>query len=97
MVRAQLADDPFLVTLPPTSKTFNMNRGSSNKYALIVVNKNKSTKKSFSSIESLDGNIYSIPNEDSGYSALAIKLLTEFMSLQKIPGSIPPSPAVLIK
>jgi hypothetical protein len=97
VVRAQLADDPFLVTLPPTSKTFNMNRGSSNKYALIVVNKNKSAKKSFSSIESLDGNIYSIPNEDSGYSALAIKLLTEFMSLQKIPGSIPPSPAVLIK
>lgn len=97
VVRAQLEDPPYMLTLPPTDKTFNMNRGKANQYALFVTNKNKETPRPFSSIESLNGNTYSIPSEDSGYSALSIKLLSQFMSLQKIPGSIPPSPAVLIK
>ncbi|OIN01173.1 hypothetical protein A9236_08420 [Polynucleobacter sp. QLW-P1DATA-2] len=97
VVKAQLAEKPYIVTLPPTATTFNSNTGKSNEYALFVVNKNQSTPRPFSSIEGLDGNLYSIPSENNGYSPLAIKLLSQFMSLQKIPGSIPASPSVLLK
>ena len=80
-----------------SATTFNSNTSKSNEYALFVVNKNQSTPRPFSSIEGLDGNLYSIPSENNGYSPLAIKLLSQFMSLQKIPGSIPASPSVLLK
>lgn len=97
VVRAQLAEKPYLVTLPPTATTFNDNKGNLNRYALFVVDKDKPTKKPFSSIEGLDGDVYSIPSENHGYSSLSIKLLSQLMSLQKIPGSIPSSPSVLLK
>ncbi|MBU3577726.1 hypothetical protein [Polynucleobacter sp. UK-Kesae-W10] len=97
VVKAQLAQQPFLLKLPPTPTTFNDNRSEINKYALLVVNKDKPTQKPFSIIESLDGFTYSIPSEENGYSPLTIKLLSQLMSLQKIPGSIPASPSVLLK
>ena len=97
VVKAQLAEKPYMVTLPPTATTFNSNTSKTNQYALFVVNKNQSTPRPFSNIEGLDGNLYSIPSENNGYSPLAIKLLSQFMSLQKIPGSIPASPSVLLK
>lgn len=97
VVKAQLAEKPYMVTLPPTATTFNSSTSKSNEYALFVVNKNQSTPRPFSNIEGLDGNLYSIPSENNGYSPLAIKLLSQFMSLQKIPGSIPASPSVLLK
>jgi hypothetical protein len=97
VVKAQLAEKPYLVTLPPTAGTFNDNQDKVNRYALLVVDKDKPTKKPFSSIEGLDGDVYSIPSENHGYSSLSIKLLSQLMSLQKIPGSIPSSPSVLLK
>ena len=97
VVKAQLAEKPYLVTLPPTASTFNPSNDKFNQYALLVVEKDKPAKKSFSSIEGLDGDLYSIPSENNGYSALTIKLLSQLMSLQKIPGSIPSSPSVLLK
>jgi len=97
VVKAQLADPPYMLTLPPTATTFNSNKSASNEYALLVVDKDKPQQRPFSSIEGLDGSIYSIPSQNNGYSPLAIKLLTQFMSLQKIPGSIPASPSVLLK
>ena len=97
VVKAQLADPPYMLTLPPTATTFNSNKSTSNQYSLLVVDKDKPLPKPFSSIEGLDGSIYSIPGQNNGYSPLAIKLLAQFMSLQKIPGSIPASPSVLLK
>jgi hypothetical protein len=97
VVKAQLADPPYILTLPPTATTFNSNKSTSNKYALLVVDKDKPQARPFSSIEGLDGHVYSIPSQNNGYSPLAIKLLAQFMSLQKIPGSIPTSPSVLLK
>ncbi len=97
VVRAQLNTPPYLVTLPPTATTFRDNKGSKNEFALFIVDKNKPTPKPFAAIEALDDSIYSIPSQDNGYSPLAIKLLAQFMSLQKIPGSIPASPSVLLK
>ncbi|MBU3595010.1 hypothetical protein ICN10_01175 [Polynucleobacter sp. 86C-FISCH] len=97
VVKAQLADPPYMLTLPPTATTFNSNKSASNEYSLLVVDKDKPQPRPFSSIEGLDGSVYSIPSQNSGYSPLAIKLLSQFMSLQKIPGSIPASPSVLLK
>jgi hypothetical protein len=97
VVKAQLADPPYMLTLPPTATTFNSNKKTLNEYALLVVDKDKPQPRPFSSIEGLDGSVYSIPSQNNGYSPLAIKLLSQFMSLQKIPGSIPASPSVLLK
>ncbi|QWD67723.1 hypothetical protein AOC21_06665 [Polynucleobacter sp. VK25] len=97
VTKAQLAENSYMVTLPPTATTFSSKTNNSNEYAIFVVYKNQSSTRPFSSIESLDGNTYSIPSENNGYSPLTIKLLSQFMSLQKIPGSIPASPSVLLK
>lgn len=97
VVRAQHADKPYIVTLPPSAETFNANKGPLNHNALLIVDKNKPSNKPFAMIDSLEGITYSIPNENNGYSSLAIKLLAQLMSLQKIPGSIPTSPSVLLK
>jgi hypothetical protein len=97
VVRAQQQEHPYLVTLPPTSSTSNDPNGQSNQFALLVVNKDKLSGKSFASVEALDGSQYSISSENNGYSPTIIKLLAQFMTLQKIPGSIPVSPTVLIK
>lgn len=97
VIRAQHADKPYIVTLPPSPSTFNTNRGPLNQNALLIVDKDKPSIKPFAIIEGLDGSTYSIPSENNGYSSLAIKLLAQLMSLQKIPGSIPTSPSVLLK
>lgn len=97
VVRAQLADKPYLVTLPPTATSINSNKGKLNQYALLIVDKDNPTPKPFAIIEGLDSGIYSIPSTDNGYSSLSIKLLSQLMSLLKAPGSIPASPSVLLK
>jgi hypothetical protein len=98
VVKAQLrSNDPYMVTLPVTAGTYNPKNGQSNQYALLVVNKDKTSTKPFASATSLFGGKYFIPGENIGYSADTIKLLGQFMTLQKIPGSIPSSPAVLLK
>ena len=98
VVKAQLrSNDPYMVTLPVTAGTYNPKNGQSNQYALLVVNKDKTNTKPFASATSLFGGKYFIPGENIGYSADTIRLLAQFMTLQKIPGSIPSSPAVLLK
>jgi hypothetical protein len=97
VVKAQLADKPYIVTLPPSAGTFNNNKGTLNRDALLIVNKDKPTPKPFAMIEGRDGATYTIPSDDNGYSPMAIKLLSQLMSLQKLPGSIPASPSVLLK
>ncbi|MBU3606984.1 hypothetical protein [Polynucleobacter nymphae] len=93
---AQLANPPYLVTLLPTEDTIAKKTNESNRYALFVVNRNKNGK-TFSTMDALDDNTYSIPRENNGYSTLVINILSQFQALAKSPGSIPSSPAVLIK
>ena len=93
---AQLADPPNLVTLRPSDTTFVKKATESNRFALFVVNRNASNK-SFASMDAADENFYSIPRENNGYSTMVINLLAQFQTLAKSPGSIPSSPAVLIK
>jgi len=93
---AQLADPPYLVTLLPSENTTAKRSTESNRYALFVVNRNKDGK-TFTTMEALNDNTYSIPRENNGYSTLVINILAQFQGLAKSPGSIPSSPAVLIK
>ena len=95
---AQLrSSNPYLVTLPPTASTFNGKDGESNQYALLVINRNADQKRSFASYEALDGNVYTIPRANNGYSSIIIDMLTQFQTLAKVPGSVPPSPAVILR
>jgi hypothetical protein len=98
VVSAQLrSSNPYLLTLPPTLSTFNSKAGESNQYALLVINKNMYQKRPFASYEALDGSIYTIPRVNNGYSSIIIDMLTQFQTLAKVPGSVPPSPAVILR
>lgn len=64
---------------------------------LLVIKKDPEiATKTIASIE-YDGAVYAIPAQNNGYSAMVLDILSQFLSLNKIPGSIPPSPAVLVK
>jgi hypothetical protein len=86
-----------MVKLPPSETTRPRKAGESNQYALLVVRKNDPSGKSFASIKNLDGDIYSIPTENNGYSAMVIRIISQLLSLNKIPGSIPSSPGILLR
>ncbi len=40
---------------------------------------------------------YSIPKENNGHSVAVLNIMTQLINLLKVPGSIPPSPSVLVK
>lgn len=95
---AQIQAAPRMTFLEPTAIS-NQQKKSLNeeKVPLLVINKNPPLgTKSIATID-YDGDTYSIPAENNGYSALVINVLSEFLNLNKIPGSIPASPAVLVQ
>lgn len=63
---------------------------------ILVVNKNNGAGRAFAEID-YEGDRYSIPSENSGSSTQVMSLLTGIVSLNKVPGSLPQTPAVLIK
>lgn len=65
-------------------------------WPLIVANSSSSNSRPLAKVE-YDGMEYSIPSENNGYSVGVLNLLTQLVNLLKVPGSIPASPAVLIK
>ena len=85
-----------MVTTPPVEAVHSRKDGQSNQHALLVVQKN-ATGPYFASVNSLDGNKYSIPATNNGYSTQVINLVSQLLTLNKVAGSVPPSPAVLIK
>jgi len=97
VVAAQNQAKPFMVTLPPSETTRPRKVGENNQYALLVVGKNDPAGKSFASIKNLDGDVYSIPSESNGYSPMVIRIISQLLSLNKIPGSIPSSPGILLR
>lgn len=64
-------------------------------YPMIVIEGNSKEKPI--AIINYDGSTYSIPDRKDTYSSLTFNLLSQFFNLTKVPGSVPPSPAVLIK
>lgn len=63
---------------------------------LFIVNKNKSTGRAITTVK-YDGDTYSIPADTKGYTNDVIVLLSQLLTLNKIAGSIPPSPSVLVR
>lgn len=65
---------------------------------LLVVNKGRQglNVQTIASVEYF-GEIYSVPLTDNGYSAVVFDLLSLLVTMNKIPGSIPASPGILIK
>ena len=97
VVAAQNQAVPYMVTLPPSDTTRPRKVGQDNQYALLVVRKNDPSVKSFASIKNLDGDVYSIPSESNGYSPMVMRIISQLLSLNKIPGSIPSSPGILLR
>ena len=97
VLNAQIQAMPRMTYLEPTAISTQQKKSlNEEKVPLFVVNKNApSGTKSIASIE-YDGDTYSIPTENNGYSALVINVLSQFLNLNKISGSIPASPAVLV-
>jgi hypothetical protein len=64
---------------------------------LLVVHSNPPAKeKSLSSVQ-YDGVTYSIPADDNGYSNEVLIILSHLVSLNKVTGTLPPQPGVLLK
>jgi hypothetical protein len=98
IVNAQLQSTPYLVSVPPVGMENNPEVLGSPKYAVLLVQENIKTARPFAYVDDqLSGNSYLIPHKDSGYSRRTIQILSEFQTLQKIPGSVSPSPAILIR
>ena len=92
------AKDPRLVLLksipaPGATDTFTTHAD----MPLLVVQKNRSGfAKIFAEID-YEGDTYTIPAEGAVHSSQVMSLLYGFVGLNKVPGAIPQSPAVLIK
>jgi len=98
VVNAQLQPHPYLVSVPPVGMENNPELSGSTKYAVLLVQENIKTARPFAYVDDqLSGNSYLIPQINSGYSRRTIQILSEFQTLQKIPGSVSPSPAILIR
>ena len=63
---------------------------------LFVVQKNQRLSNSFTSL-SYRGDTYSLPVGDGSFTRDVMVLLSQLLTLNKIAGSIPPSPSVLVK
>ena len=90
------AKDPLLLTVTPFEAIASRKDGESRQHAILVVEKNAQGPH-FAAVRSLDGNKYSIPTENNGYSTQVMNLVSQLLTLNKVSGSVPPSPAVLIK
>lgn len=63
---------------------------------LLVVKKNQNLNNPLARV-TYRGNTYEIPSSDNGYSPTVINIMAQLLNLNKVNGSIPASPAVLIK
>lgn len=98
VVTAQNRDQPFLVEVPPTKGTRNRKPGENNRYALFVVNRNPLVAMStYAIVSGSYGDDYAIPRNDNGYTPIVMELLTQMIIQNKVTGSIPQQPAVLIR
>lgn len=97
IVKAQNSSNPQIPMLWSTETNQQGVAGAPQKNVpILLVNKNKSNGRSFAEID-YEGDTYFIPAEDSGTSTQVMSLLTGFVALNKVPGSLPQSPTVLIK
>jgi len=63
---------------------------------ILVIKKNQNLENPLAKV-TYRGNTYEIPSTDNGYSPTVINIMAQLLNLNKVNGSIPASPAVLIK
>lgn len=63
---------------------------------IIVIKKNEAVSNPLAKV-TYRGDTYAIPNTNNGYTHLVINMMAQLLNLNKVSGSIPPSPAVLVK
>jgi hypothetical protein len=96
LVRVQAQEPPYYVSVPPIAKLSELNTSEPNPYSLLIIQKNSMTQQALYQATA-DGERYSIPKTQAGYSGIVVDLLSQFITLNKIPGSIPTSPSVLVR
>ena len=96
LLRAQTQEPPYYVSVPPIAKLSELNTSEPNPYSLLIIQKNSTTQQALYQATA-DGERYAIPKTHAGYSGIVIDLLSQFITLNKIPGSIPTSPSVLVR
>jgi len=84
-----------LITTPSFRGRLTGNQSENRPLPIWVVNTNTMNNKIAS--VNYDGQSYAVPQADNGYSAVTLNLLAQLVSISKVAGSIPPSPAVLVK
>ncbi len=94
VMNAQLSEaNQYMVTLRPTGP---YTQGANIDLPMFKIIKNSKGIPASASID-YDGSNYIIPKNDAGYSNMVLDIVSQLLTLNKIPGSIPASPAVLIK
>lgn len=94
VMNAQLSqDNPKILMLRPTGPYV---QGEKVSLPMLKILKDPGNIPASAFVE-YDGNQYIIPKNDGGYSNMVLDIVSQMLTLNKIPGSIPPSPAVLIK
>ena len=96
LLRVQTQESPYYVSVPPIAKFSELNTREPNPYSLLIIQKNSTTQQALYQATA-DGERYSIPKTQAGYSGIVIDLLSQFITLNKIPGSIPTSPSELVR
>lgn len=96
LLRAQTQEPPYYVSVPPIAKLSELNTSEPSPYSLLIIQKNSTTQQALYQATA-DGERYSIPKTQAGYSGIVVDLLSQFITLNKIPGSIPTSPSVLVR
>lgn len=94
VLNAQLNQkDPYVVMLRPTGP---YTQGADVSLPMLKILKDSGNSPASAAI-TYDGNSYAIPKNEAGYSNMVLDILSQLLTLNKIPGSIPASPAVLIR
>lgn len=82
---------PFLI------RAKSLNDGEYYAMPLFLVEKNSINSGNTLSKVEYEGDVYSIPGSANGYTSMVMNILTQLLTLNKVTGSMPPSPAVLIR
>lgn len=96
IVRMQINNPDKNPTINRTVSAENQSNVVKEKTPIFVIEKNNTRSKKLAII-SYNDDIYSIPDENNGYSPLVVNIIAQLLALSRVPGAIPQSPAVLIR
>lgn len=89
--------NPILITLSPKNGVFDpYNKRYYEEQPLFKLYKNANLKNAVASV-TYKGDTYQIADEDQSYTKSVLEFMSSLLAVSKIPGSIPPSPAVIVR